>query len=647
MSDGVGRATFTALRARLMSVNGIVATAGFATLIIGFFLGSPVGRIICGTIFLGAGAYLYASWKKKGRAILWFGDEEDKEDLYSQPPEGHMKKLLFDDFQSSGPQYVVKEIQEEESVVVPSTKTAQPVALVTQEEKQREFEIGDFFDLNSDILRSDAEPRSEFNFLLGKVLLALKEVLFAHSVAFFWANREKQQLVLEALATDSQCFVAEKRMDIGGDVVSQVATTGKPQMLGRVNPVSEKEIIHYYESPEYIKSFVGVPVYFLNGAKEGEPVAVIIADSKAEDAFGAETFDLLGNFTKLVSALIKSYTQKYDLLLDSELLTSIRRMHDRIRSDVRESTIINCVAEEASRLVNWDHLTITMYAEDRRGWMVQKVVNRSGGQYVSQGDMVDFHEGIVGRAIMTNHLESIDDVGTDAQIRFHSLEKIEVHGSFLCVPISSINRCYGALTLESKNTSNFAGIEVETIYRLVESAASVLEVLYMNDLVKDFVVVDQLTGSFTKKHFMKKLEEEVVRSEDFGTELAYVSIAVDGMQAHVNRYGREGFDTILTQVAKIVKGNTRLYDVIGRMEADRLGVLLVNTAASEGYLWAEKIRKQISSYIITLETSTLSVTVSAGVCGLTEGMDKEQLVAGTLQVLDKAMEDGGNLVRVF
>ncbi len=636
-----------ALRARLTSVNGVVAVAAFVTLIIGFFLGSPVGRIICGAIFLGAGAFLYASWKKKRRAIFGFGDEEDKEDLYSQSPEGHMKKLLFDDFQSSSPKYVVKEIQEEESVVVPSTRTVQPVALVTKEEKPREFEIGDFFDLDSDIFRNDAEPRSEFNFLLNKVLGALKEVLFAHSVAFFWANQEKRQLVLEAWATDSQNFIAGKRLELCDDVVSQVATTGKPQLLGRVNPVSEKEVIHYYESPEYIKSFVGVPVYFLNGAKDNAPVAVIIADSKAEDAFGPETFDLLGNFTKLVSALIKSYTQKYDLLLESELLTSIRRMQDRVRSDARESTILNCVAEEAGRLVNWDHLTITMFAEDRRGWVLQRVVNRSGEAYVSQGDLVDFNDSIVGKAIRTNHLETIDDLGAQPAMRFHTLERIGSHGSFLCVPISSINRCYGVLTLESKNTSNFTGIEVETIYRLVESAASILEVLYMNDLVKDFVVVDQLTGSFTKKHFMKKLEEEVQRSEDFGTELAYVSIAVDGMHEHISRYGRDGFDAILTHVAKIVKGNTRLYDVIGRMEADRLGVLLVNTAASEGYLWAEKVRKQIASYIITLDTTTLSVTVSAGVCGLTEGMDKEGLVAGTLRVLDKAMEDGGNLVRVF
>ena len=74
------------------------------------------------------------------------------------------------------------------------------------------------------------------------------------------------------------------------------------------------------------------------------PVGTIVADSKAEDAFGQETLELLGRFTKLVSALIKSYTDKYDLLLDSELLSSIRRMQDRIRSEPGEQTILTALA---------------------------------------------------------------------------------------------------------------------------------------------------------------------------------------------------------------------------------------------------------------------------------------------------------------
>ncbi len=181
----------------------------------------------------------------------------------------------------------------------------------------------------------------------------------------------------------------------------------------------------------------------------------------------------------------------------------------------------------------------------------------------------------------------------------------------------------------------------------MENAATALEVLYLNDLIREHVVVDQLTGSLTRKHFLKKLEEEVQRAEDFNAELAFVSFAVDGMTGHHERYGTEGADTIVNEVARIIRSNIRVYDVLGRQGDDTLGVLLINMPASDGYLWAEKIRKMIASHVIMIGPSTLSVTVSAGVCGLTAGMHVDELVAGTTQVLGKAIEHGGNLVRIF
>ncbi len=74
-----------------------------------------------------------------------------------------------------------------------------------------------------------------------------------------------------------------------------------------------------------------------------QPVAVIAVDSKASDDFDRSLLTL-GKFTKLISALIKSYNDKYDLLLDSELLSSIRRLQDRVRTDFSLGTIIQSLA---------------------------------------------------------------------------------------------------------------------------------------------------------------------------------------------------------------------------------------------------------------------------------------------------------------
>jgi PleD family two-component response regulator len=73
----------------------------------------------------------------------------------------------------------------------------------------------------------------------------------------------------------------------------------------------------------------------------------------------------------------------------------------------------------------------------------------------------------------------------------------------------------------------------------------------------------------------------------------------------------------------------------------------VNTTANDAYLWAEKLRSAIASSIVTAEQKTFSATVTVGIYGATEGMDAEECVANAMQVLEKAKEAGGNIVRVF
>lgn len=644
MADGGTKAMIQTVKEVARSRSGLAALIGVVVLIIGFFIGSSVGRTACVLTFAGAMTYAVVQIRRREPDV---DDDVEQEEEHSQSPNGNMKKLLFDDLQSSGGSYVVKEISDEKSVVIPSTRSVHAAPEAPVREEVREFQVGDFFDLDPEVFGTDAEPGSEFRFLLSKVLLAIQEVLFAHSVVFFWSNHEKGTMVLEAKASESSNFMEEKRFSIGGDIVSQVATDGKPKFLGRIQASSESDVIPYYASAEYVKSIVVVPVYYLDGAGDQRPVGVIVVDSKADDAFGHETVCTLGNFTKLVAALVQSYTRKYDLLLDSELLSSIRRMHDRVKSDPTEYAVLAALADESNRLARWECFTVVMFSEEQHGWTLQKVVNKSGALYVGPDQTVDFGNSVAGKVIRTNTVVTVDAGRDDTAPRFAAGEPEGLGGSFVGIPISSINRCYGAVTFESRNPGSIAGAEVETLYRLVESAAAVLEVIYMNDLVKDHVVVDHLTGSTTRKYFLKKVEEEILRASDFETELALVSIAIDGRKEHVERYGQEGFEGIVAQTARIIRTNTRDYDLLGRLDADRIGVLLVNTAASDAYIWAEKVRKMVASQVMTLGDRSVSVTVSAGVCGLTEGMHREELLAGTAQVLSLAIEHGGNLVRVF
>jgi hypothetical protein len=120
--------------------------------------------------------------------------------------------------------------------------------------------------------------------------------------------------------------------------------------------------------------------------------------------------ETLGKFTKLVSALIKTYTDKYDLLIDAEVLSSIRRLQDAVKSNPVEHAILAALVEESGRLAGWEYLTITMFAEDVHNWVVQRVVNHTGEQYVLPSQTVDVEGSIVGEAITGNRVEVVPEL---------------------------------------------------------------------------------------------------------------------------------------------------------------------------------------------------------------------------------------------
>lgn len=257
-----------------------------------------------------------------------------------------MEKIVFDDFQPEGKSYRVEFV---EKAVVPEEPTRRGVKTEEIPSKEYSFQLSDFCDVEEDVFNREVGPKSEFGYLMKKVLTTVKEANFAHTVAYFWINRDKNQMVLESFVSESDKFTAHRRRELGTDVISQIAKTGKPQILSRVNIAGQLEMLGYYDGVEPIKTFIGVPVFYPKaGGAAGEPVAVLVLDSMVEDAFGPETLAVLGQFTKLISALIKSYTDKYDLLLDSEVLRSITRMREQLKIDFGIYNIVRTLAEETS-----------------------------------------------------------------------------------------------------------------------------------------------------------------------------------------------------------------------------------------------------------------------------------------------------------
>jgi diguanylate cyclase (GGDEF)-like protein len=559
-----------------------------------------------------------------------------------------MKKLVFDDFQASGEQYRIKFVVEPEQTqtVVLEQKEIMLEKKVSEKSVTTVFELNEFIEAPNNSGVDEDGPRAEFNTLIKRVLGVVKDVNFAFTVALFWINREKQQLVLESHVTDSEKFMTHRRLPIASDLASQIAAKGKPQIVNYVNALGQSDILPYYSSTETIKTFVGVPIFY-SGSLSQDPVAVLILDCLEADAYGNETITSLAQVAKLISTLIRSYTSKYDLLLDSEVLRSINRVREQLSIDFSAHSITRSLAEEVSRLLPWDYISVVLFDDNRKSWVIHHLLNRMNDPYVPLMNELDAQQSLVVNTIQAGVPKIIDDLSLVATPRFYQAERCESKGALLIVPLNSLSRCYGALVIESKDTKTYSDADIKLVQKLTETSSWALEILSLTEVMNNYVSLDETTGVLTRKSFMARLQEEVQRSNDFSTELSLVMISIDRMDDHVARYGREAFDFILQNVGRIIKVSIRPYDVVGRFDFNCFIVMLIHTTSNEASLWAEKIRKNVASNIINIDNKSFSVTISAGVAGAVEDASDVDLLENADRVLRKAVEAGGNIIRVY
>lgn len=613
---------------------------GVSLFIVAIVAGSGLVRIL---LIIGGGVL---TWLVLRSFLHYSAQRTAEEESQHEEKEKNstVKKLFFDDFQASGSQYKIQFVDEGDTqhqqteIKAPSQKKATHTML--------EWDVNAFVE-NIEPSR-DSGPRGEFTVLTLRILSVIKEVSFAHTVALFWVNRDKQHLVLENVVTDSTLFIPHRRLELGNDYISQVAHTGKPLLANFVAEASQQEVLPYYTAKEQIRTFLGIPVFYPGQTTAStQPIAVLTVDCCEEDAYGNETIALMAHFAKLLSTLLVSYTAKYDLLQDAEVLQALARFRQRLEEDFSVPVVARTLAEETSRLVPWDYIAVVLHDDTRKEWLVHHVLNRMNDAYVPLLSEVDIDTSVVGKVVQSGNAQVVENVQMLHQPRFYPAERCNSEGALMAIPINSLTRCYGALVVESKDSRRYAENDVAMLRKFTDVASWALETLSLLEITNKYLSLDETTGVATRKTFMDRLHEEVQRAHDFGDELSVVMIALDRVDEHLNRYGKEAFDLVLQNVGRIIKSAVRPYDIVGRFDFNCFAAALISTTPNEAALWAEKVRKNVASNIINIENKNFSVTVSVGVAGVLEHMSDMELLENATRALTKAREAGGNILRVF
>ncbi len=485
----------------------------------------------------------------------------------------------------------------------------------------------------------DINHDEQFGFVLEKILSVVKDSFMAHTVAFFWYNKNRKRLTLERYVSSSS-QIKQQKFDLEDDILGKIVQKEEPELLTDISSNAETDVIRYYSAAQGIKSFVGVPLFY------GKHLTGILSlDSKVNDAFGIEQVYSLGRIVRVISIIISLFEEKFAESQAEQRLKTLLNILSADRKFESEADVHQTIESSMQGLLDWDSFTLVSYNPAEQKFKTTKIINKTSLKYIGENLEIDLTGTLVGRAILSATPVKIDDTSTSDIPRFAKTEDVSFDGSFLAIPLVYDEHNYGVLCFESLKKNVYSNSEVSYIKNATKIFAFILHSYSTINILKGLLSVDIETKTLNYDSFVERFTIDLVRSKELGIQGGIALIKIDEFLEQESLFEGNPFQKVLRIVGQIIRDEMTPLNLLGRISEKVFAVYFFNMLPKDVFLWAEKLRIKIARKAISVASKQTTFTVSIGVAATTNKTDVQEILTNAELALKKAIEKGGNSVK--
>ncbi len=138
------------------------------------------------------------------------------------------------------------------------------------------------------------------------------------------------------------------------------------------------------------------------------------------------------------------------------------------------------------------------------------------------------------------------------------------------------------------------------------------ELIDKNHTLSALAITDPLTQLSNRRAMERDLITQILASRSNNKPLSLLMIDVDCFKKINDTYGHLVGDRVLQLLSSRLKHNLRSQDLLFRYGGEEFVIILNNTDCQQGLFIAERLRRIVGEQIITLDSLSLTVTVSIG-----------------------------------
>ncbi|MEM4261144.1 MAG: GAF domain-containing protein, partial [Candidatus Woesearchaeota archaeon] len=468
---------------------------------------------------------------------------------------------------------------------------------------------------------------------------AIRSVINTKTAIFCLVNFDKQELIIQAYSSDiKEAIVRKRKIPLGNDIVSQIVINRKPEILTEINPDAEVDLIPYYSVQTNTQSFIGMPVIYKKSV-----IGILCVDSTISDAYDSVTVNFLGQFTKLISALVHSYTEKYDLIQSAKILNVINAFKKvSYDKNLNIEDLYHSYIEILKTNFDFQTIGICSYNNHSGSWYISAYyTSLSDKNY--EGLEIDPNEVLIGESILSYKTIFVSPLAND-RIRVMKGENSLENGYFLSVPLKTYSYNYGALYVEGNNPTSFTNNEIYALEVLGEQIGGIIEQLFYSDALNVNNVFEAQTGILSTNSFLNRIIQELNRTNDFQGNFCLCHIRVDKYGAYYEEMFKDKSELIYQHILNIIKKYLKQYDILGKIDDNTFGIILVGMNLNQAQLWAERLRTEIAKTFLIIKTKRYNATVSIGIAEANNMTTLEEILSNCSKALDIASQKSNKVI---
>lgn len=243
-------------------------------------------------------------------------------------------------------------------------------------------------------------------------------------------------------------------------------------------------------------------------------------------------------------------------------------------------------------------------------------------------------------------MESVRDVISPLGIR-----------SIIVIPVLFQKKIIGTLFLRtSRGKKVFTESEIKLCAAIANASANALYNAFLFEKMKaekarleKVSITDYLTGIYNVRYFNQRLAEEFSRAERYKLPLSCLMLDIDHFKLVNDKYGHQVGDTVIRELARLLRKLTRSSDLLARYGGEEFIMLLIQTSLDDAITKAEAMRSFIEKHKFQKLKGKRRLTVSIGVASYPSHKIKGlyDLVTYADNALYEAKNSGRNLVGIY